>query len=103
MTDSMKIYTYGNAIEIQANIYNVSDVLVDPQNGVKITITDSAGTKVVNDQSMSSTTTGVYTYDWQATKSSVLGIYTCEINVDGASYDAVYISNRLFELVAFNE
>ncbi len=103
MSESMKIYTYGNAIEIGVTVKTTADVLVDPQNGVKITITNPLGVAVVTNQSMSNTSVGVYYYDLQTTTAFALGVYTCTITVDGASWDAVYISNRLFELVSANE
>lgn len=103
MSDSRKIYTYGNAIEISVTLTTSTGVLVNAQNGVKITIINPLGVKVTDSQSMSTTATGVYTYDLQTTKLFTLGTYTCEIAVDGISWDALYISNRIFELVSYNE
>lgn len=75
----------------------------DPEVSVKITITNPQDTVVVNAQSMQKNDVGEYYYIYQTTSASVLGIYKCTIVADGTSYDSVYITGSVFELVADND
>jgi hypothetical protein len=94
----------GNAVLIETNASNYipfsESTLNDPANGVKLTITDPEGTKVVDTQAMTKSSVGQYFYYWQSTPASELGVYTCLITIDGLTYDGVYINNQIFNLIA---
>jgi hypothetical protein len=57
---------------------NTSDppVLFNPAQGVKITITDPAGTVKANLQAMTNESTGVYSYRHQTDVADVTGVWT---------------------------
>lgn len=103
----MRKIVIGNPVLIEATIdkYPPFGTLAadDPEVSVKITITNPVGSVVVNAQSMQKNDTGEYYYIYQTTSASTLGVYKCTIAADGTSYDSVYITDSLFELVEDND
>lgn len=103
----MRKIVIGNPVLIEVTIEKFPPfgtlAVDDPEVSVKITITDSAGTVVVNSQSMQKNDVGQYYYIYQTTSSSVLGVYKCNIGGDGTTYDSVFITENLFELMVDND
>jgi hypothetical protein len=103
----MRKIVIGNPVLIEVTIdkYPPFGTLAadDPEVSVKITITNPAGSVMVNAQSMLKNDTGEYYYIYQTTSSSILGEYHCTIIADGTSYDSAYITEKLFELVSNND
>jgi hypothetical protein len=97
----------GNPIQTLVTIQkrNTSGVLAndDPELGVKITITNPYNAVLVNAESMTKSAVGEYYHVYQTTSASVLGVYTCSILADGTTYEGLYVSSRLVELVETND
>lgn len=96
----------GNPIVFEATIKEYvpfgSLALSDPST-VKITLTDSNGTILANSASMTKSVTGKYYYIYQTTTSSALGIYTGSVVIDGGTYDGVYTTNYMVQVVQSND
>jgi len=61
----------------QAYLVNLdNDYELDDADTVTITITDPAGTVVVNGVAMVNESTGIYTYNYDIPSDAVLGVYT---------------------------
>jgi len=76
-------------VKITAYVYDDDGDLVAP-TGVTIKITSPTGVVVVNDEAMTTTTTGVYTYLYRTTITTTVGQYTETITVtDGSGLTAV--------------
>jgi len=78
------IYALGDNIYTQIYIKNISGVLDDPSS-VSITITCPHGTNLVSDVSMTSTVTGIYSYDFSIPTDICYGVYKIKIATTGDS------------------
>ncbi len=89
----MADYKQGATIAFKATIQAASpdpfgeDVNTDPDNGVKITITDSEGTALVTSASMTKSATGLYYYIYQLATDAPVGIWEVQMLADGTTYD----------------
>uniref|UniRef100_A0A6M3ITN5 Uncharacterized protein n=1 Tax=viral metagenome TaxID=1070528 RepID=A0A6M3ITN5_9ZZZZ len=80
------------------NIKNAAGTLVDPGTSILVTITDSAGTDVVDGAAMTKTSTGIYYYNYTPGAATVLGYYIIKyVTIDGG---LTTIKRDNFELVA---
>lgn len=72
---------------------------VDPESGVKITITDPSSDVIVTAQAATKDSTGKYFYVFQSTVAShELGIHTVLAHADGTTYEGYQKSQ--FKLVS---
>ena len=76
------IYSLGDNIYTQVYIKNIAGVLDDPSS-VSITITCPHGTALVSDVSMTSTVTGIYSYDFSIPTDICYGVYKIKIVTTG--------------------
>jgi hypothetical protein len=88
------IYSLGDNIYTQIYIKNIAGVLDDPSS-VSISITCPHGRALVSDVSMTSTVTGIYSYDFSIPTDICYGIYKIKIETTGDS------SRTYFNFVVF--
>ena len=83
----------GSAVRVKVWIYDEdTGALVDPTNGVFITIIDEIGTVKIDDLAMSKIGTGYYQYVWQSASTDRSGEYEVSIRDDDGTYQ--YVSDR---------
>ena len=76
-------------IRVWSYVYDNDDALVDPTNSIEVTIKDKNGTIAVDEQAMTKSDTGIYTYDYNTTTSTTKGWYNVEVVViDGTEAGA---------------
>ena len=88
---SVEFYERGSTIPIWS--FNTQDgAATSPSEGVKVTITDSAGTEQVTSTAMTEDETGDFVYYYTTTSSSAVGTwyYSC-LSQDGTGATAKYL------------
>lgn len=71
----MATFHLGETVVIKGTIKDESAVLVTPATSTKITITDPAGTAVVDDIAVTFDTVGTFRYTYTPAAGAVLGAY----------------------------
>jgi len=96
----MRVFQRGETIGLWAYIKDWEGVYTTPDNGVKITITDPAGTTQVDAQAMTISAAGKFVYHYLSQATDVAGWwrYECK-SQDGTGDEAKYtITNGSFHL-----
>jgi len=89
MTEIVTKFISPSTVWIQAKVYNPeTDALVDPTTSIKVTVEDSAGSKVVDAADMTKSDTGIYDYYYDIASDPVEGWYNgAVVVVDGIGAD----------------
>ena len=87
----MKIFQRPETIGLWAYIKDWEGVYITPDNGVKVTLTDPAGTVKVNAQAMTESAPGKFVYYYTSESADVAGWWRfyCK-SQDGTGPDAKY-------------
>jgi uncharacterized protein YfaS (alpha-2-macroglobulin family) len=73
--------------------------LLDPNEGVFLTLTDPSGGPVLNEVGMSQKTAGVYFYRYQTTANDPLGVWKIEFKARHSARTHLSLAMGAFELV----
>ena len=88
---SVKVFQRGETIGLWAYIKDWEGVYTSPDNGVKVTLTDPAGTKKVDAQAMTESTVGKFVYHYTSTITDVVGWWRFRcVGQDGTGSGAKY-------------
>ena len=97
---NVNTYQQGESIGIWAYIRDWDKVYTNPDNGVKLTLTDPLGVVKVNNLAMTAISTGKFMYHYNIPSDAAIGwwTYSCK-SQDGTGTDAFYtIDNGGFQV-----
>ena len=104
----IRSYYQGDTVRVGITIDQLG-TQVNPTNGVKVTIVDSAGADMVTAQAATqgqydednSTTTGQYYFDYELASDEVAGLARVEFNIDPAgALEGNKVFEQMFKVIA---
>lgn len=99
MDVKIKKMKVGTAVIVTDETKDEDDVLITPDGGVTMTITDPTGTEVVTDLVMAESSTGTWEKEWQSNIStSELGMYTVLTKATNGGKVSIKEDRKAFEL-----
>ena len=88
---TQSVFQCGETVPIRADVKDYLSALINPSNGLTVTLYDPEGTKEVDAATMTCESTGKYVYYYNTTALSVKGTWSYEVKAqDGSGAVAKY-------------